>query len=146
MMMTYSNAVNARNSSHPYPCSWTTNENIAPLRIQSHALYLFLWYQVTIVRSPRHWLSLDSAGMFHLGRCQHLPLHRFVCFFVYKFVSLFQGCLGNTSSGNTIREIRDRPVNTGKYKKPLLNGYFLPIKRVMKLKYQSLTHTPKNRV
>ena len=48
--------------------------------------------------------------------------------------------------GGKSREIRDRPVNTGKYKTNLLNGYFFPKKRVMKLKYQSLTLTPKNRV
>ena len=51
----------------------------------------------------------------------------------------YQGCLGNTSAGNTgreipgntVQEIRDRLVNTGKYNKILLNGYFFPIKRVM---------------
>ena len=41
-------------------------------------------------------------------------------------------------------EIRDGSVNTGNYKKnTLLNGYFFPIKKSMKLKYQSLTYTPK---
>ena len=55
------------------------------------------------------------------------------------FYGCHQVCLGNTRAGNTgreipgntVREIRDRPVNTGKYirkKENLLNGYFLSYK------------------
>ena len=55
-----------------------------------------------------------------------------------------QGCLGNTSvgntireiPGNTIREIRDRPVITGKYKKKknLFWMVFPPIKKSYEVK------------
>ena len=58
---------------------------------------------------------------------------------------------GKYRVGNPVREIRNRPVNTGKYlrkkkKKKLLNGYFTPIKKISEIKNQSLTHTPKNRL
>ena len=71
----------------------------------------------------------------------------------FKFKELYQGCLGNTSAGNTgreilgntVREIRDRPLNTGKYlKKTLLNGYFFPIKKSYEVKISKLnTYTKK---
>ena len=40
--------------------------------------------------------------------------------------------------GNTIREIRDRLVNTGKYEKKFVKSYIISIKRVYEVKISKL--------
>ena len=62
--------------------------------------------------------------------------------FIQVMPTFVAGLSGKTSVGNprweilgnTVREIRDCPVNTGKYRKTLLNGYFFPIKESYEVK------------
>ena len=66
---------------------------------------------------------------------------------LFHNIMSMQGCLGNTIAGNPGKYHLGNKRPSSQYRKIFLKKpfewLFFPIKRVMKLKYQSLTHTPK---